>query len=217
MKSRGASSGRKTSSSESSASRASIGKRDGPAPGTGRGEDAQDHEREPGCEERLLLGGLREEVAVPARLDRLVLANANVGVAPRTVKRRVRQVDDEAGTGLAGGLDERPEPRRVQREAHRAHDRRGAVLGEEPPEEVRVRAVPSRHREARVARHGRGPLLLLGAALAGVVERVEEDDLLARPEKLAHEGGAEEARASGDEDPAHGTGVGPGALPAASS
>ena len=56
------------------------------------------------------------------------------------------------------------------------------------------------------------PLLLERAPVAGVVERVEENDLLARPEELAHERGTEEARASRDEDAAHGAGVGAGAL-----
>ncbi len=84
----------------------------GPGARPGRGEDAQDHEGEAGREERLLLGGLREEVAVLARLDRLVLACAQVRLASRAVERRVREVDDDADAGLAGGLDERAEARR---------------------------------------------------------------------------------------------------------
>ena len=184
----------------------------GPSAWPRGGEDAQDHEGQAGGEERLLLGGLREEIAVLSGLDGLVLARAEVRFVARAVERRVGEVDEEADTRPAGRLGERPEARGVEGEAHRVHDGGGPVLGEDGLEELRVRPVAAHDRNAWVAPERGEPLLLEGAAVARVVERVEDDDALARAEELARDGGAEEARAARDEDEAHGVGVGAGAF-----
>ena len=84
------------------------------------------------------------------------------------------------------------------------------MLGEDGLEELRVRPVAARDRNARVAPERGEPLLLEGVAVARVVERVEDDDALARAEELPRDGGAEKARAARDEDETHGTGLGIG-------
>ena len=119
-------------------------------------------------------------------------------------------MDEEADAGPAGRAGERPQSRGVEGEAHRVHDGGGPVLGEDGLEELRVRPVAAHDRNAWVAPERGEPLLLEGAAVTGVVERVEDDDSLACAEELARESGAQEARAARDEDDAHGVGVGTG-------
>ena len=85
------------------------------------------------------------------------------------------------------------------------------MVGEDTLEEAGIRPVAAHDRDASGdVRTSERAVLLDGAAVARVVERVEHDDALARAEELARDGGAQEARAARDEDEAHGAGLGIG-------